>query len=146
MWPAACIQSPAASTYNILSLEYRRDLRHPIRRGDMGSVHPLYQTLSFWTLTPISILTISQAEFTASLRGEPSNILSTLQSLKTHIYQSPDELLKAHQPPSMFVTWAGISGCSGEHGPWCIRIRGVSLFKFWCFAHAVCSLNSPLIP
>lgn len=43
-----------------------------------------------------------------------------------------------HTTPTMFLTWAGISGCSRVQGPCCIRIRGANLFKFWCFAHAVC--------
>lgn len=43
-----------------------------------------------------------------------------------------------HTTPTMFLTWAGISGCSRVQGPCCIRIQGANLFRFSCFAHAVC--------
>lgn len=76
--------------------------------------------------------------------GELCNMLSTLQSLETHIFQSPDELLKAHHPHHVFLHRLELVVAPEYKDHVALEVRGANLFKF-LFAHVVFLVISPPI-
>lgn len=87
------------------SLEYWRNLFYAVRRGGRVQCRAISDLLM---LNPE--LNLHTHKFTCRVHGESPgelcNMLSTLRSLETHIFQSPDELLKAHHPHHVFyIGW-----------------------------------------
>lgn len=87
------------------SFEYWRNLFYAVRRGGRVQCRAISDLLM---LNPE--LNLHTHKFTCRVHGESPgelcNMLSTLRSLETHIFQSPDELLKAHHPHHVFyIGW-----------------------------------------
>lgn len=124
------------------SFEYWRNLFYAVRRGGRVQCRAISDLLM---LNPE--LNLHTHKFTCRVHGESPgelcNMLSTLRSLETHIFQSPDELLKAHHPHHVFLHRLELVVAPEYKDHVALEVRGANLFKF-LFPHVVFLVTPPI--